>query len=331
MIRTAVLLLLFLAGGLNATPVIADKPYAAACVYEILNCRYDRALSIADSAASADSCDPLAPLMRLTALGIRDVDFDTLYDTAAFFRAYRRTDALVARHEHETGSSPYSLMLLGICKGIHASFHLRLGAYYAAMQNGFEALDLLEDSRRLDTTNADPLFLLGLYDYARGELKKRLWWMLFWYPGSKERGIERLWTCSRQGALTGNASLFALADIYLRENRLEESGKVLQRLEREFPKSRFMLWQKVDYLELRRLHYEAALCCDLLAASYEKEPAGVHSAFVVRHRQAQLLNRAGQKKEAAVICRSLLKHPPDRRKKVIYKDTEKLLRSLDGR
>jgi hypothetical protein len=308
-----------------------NKEYAGPCIDAILNCRYETAFAKVDSAAAADPSDPLAPLLRLTVLGIRDVDFDTLLDTADFFRTFRETESLIAAYEKNYGASSYAKMLLGLSKGIHSAFYLRLEAYYSAIQNGFSALDLLDEAHRLDQSNVEPLFLLGLYDYARGELRKKLWWVMFWYPGSKERGIERLWTCNRSGTLTGKASLFALADIYTREKRPAEAGTVMSRLEKEFPASRFMLWEKVKYLELKRMYYEAALAGELLALSYEKHPYGSYNAFVARNLQAHLFVKAGQKKDAARCCRLLLKSPQNKRNKVFYKDTEKLLRSIDGR
>jgi tetratricopeptide (TPR) repeat protein len=325
------IILLICATGLIARTNPAPGSYAVPCITAILNCRYDIAQSIVDSAGTANKDDPLAPLLRLTMFGIRDVDFDTIIDSSDFFQTFRHTETLIGRYEQKNGISSYSRMLAGLSKGIHSSYHLRLGSYYAALQNGFEALDLLGESVRLDSANADPLFLLGLYDYARGEIKKRLWWVMFWYPGSKERGIERLWYCNKQGVMTGQASLFALGEIYIREKKPEEFRKIMALLERDFPKSRFYLWQKIRYLESQRLFYEASLACDLLALSYAKDKYGNFNAFVSENMRAHFLVRAGQKKEAGQVCRRILKTPQDKRKKAIFKDTEKLLRSIDGR
>ena len=307
-----------------------QQQYATRCIHAILNGSYGDAFLIADSVIAADSQDPLAPLLYLTALGIRDVDFDTLLDTAAFFRVYRLTEERIASWENKHGGSSYCSMLSGFCKGIHSSFYLRQESYYAAMQNGFEALNLLEEAYKLDSSNVEPLFFLGLYDYARGELKKRLWWVLFWYPGSKKEGIGRLWRCADKGALTGNGALFALADIYTRENMPTDAAPVVARLRRDFPKSRFALWAQAKHLESRKSWYEAALAYELLAASYGAQHAGAHNAFVTANRQAHLFVRAGQKKEAAAVCRMLLNTPVSKKNRSLHKDTEKLLAQITG-
>jgi hypothetical protein len=322
-------LLLVFSRQVAAFTLPGQEEYAGRCIQAIINCQYTDALLLADSASAADSTDPLAPLLRLTAMGIRDVDFDTLLDSAGFLHAYVLTEERIAAYEKKENASSYSKMLSGFCKGMLSAFYLRQGYYFSAMRNGFKALSILEESHRLDSTNGDPLFLLGLYEYAKGELKRRLWWLLFWYPGSKKEGIAKLWSCSKNGHLSAGGALFALADIYARENKPEEGGPIVERLEQEFPKSRFALWAKAKHLESRRLFYEAGLCYDVLAASYAAEPAGRHNALFTRNLQAHMLLRSGQKKEAADSCRAILRETDIEREPSIYNNTKKLLHRIN--
>jgi tetratricopeptide (TPR) repeat protein len=309
---------------------LGRKSYVIPCINAILKSDYDTAFAITDSAIHADTIDPLPCLLEMTALSLRDIDFDSLIDTAAFFAAFRRTESRIAAYERKNGESSYSLLVRGLCRGGCAAFYLRLESYYTALHSGFKALDLLEDAWRMDTTNVEPLFLLGLYDYAKSELKKKLWWVLFWYPALKERAFNRLQLCREKSVLTGKASLFALAEMHLREGNTDKARPLLSQIERAFPKSRYMLWTKIKYLENRRLYYEASLACDLLAQSYAQHPMGTYNALVVRTTQAHMLARAGQKKDAVTLCRSLLKQQNNKRTKPLHNDIEKLLRSLDG-
>ena len=307
----------------------SQQNYSGRCIAAILDCQYDSALSLTDSVIAVDSADPLAPLLQLAALGTRDVDFDTMFDTASFFRTYRLAENRIATHEKTQGTSSYSKMLLGFCKGFNSAMYLRDKSYFAAMRNGFKALSLLDESRQLDTANVDPQFLLGLYDYAKGELRRRLWWVLFWYPGSKKEGTAKLWSCVNNGHITAGAALFALADIYVRENKPAECALVVERLASNFPKSRFTLWAKAKYFELRRLYYEAGLSYELLASSYAAEPAGRYNALLTRNLQAHMLLRSGQNKDAADSCRAILREHSDERSRPILNDTRKLLRNIN--
>jgi hypothetical protein len=303
--------------------------YAGRCIRAILSCHYDSALHVVDSVIAVDSTDPLAPVIRLAAIGVQDVDFDTLLDSASFFRTYRIAESRIGAYERRLGVSSYSKMVTGFCKAIHSSYFLRLQSYYSALHNGFGALDLLNDAYILDTSNVDALLFPALYNYARGELKKRLWWVLFWYPGSKIEGINRLLLCEKYGCITSSASLFALAEIYTRENNPDEGARIIARLEQEFSQSRFVLWEKAKFLESQRHYFEAALVYELLTASYDAERCGAHGAIVTLNLQAHLLLRAGLKKDAAEICRALLSRTACKRNKVIFKDTKKLLKQIN--
>jgi hypothetical protein len=306
-----------------------QQGYAYRCIDAIINGDYDSAFSITDSAMAADSCDPLAPLLRLAATGIRDVDFDTLFDSAAFSHLYHSAGQRIDAYETTAAPSSYTKMLRGFCKGVFSAYLLRRTSYFAAVKSGFQALNLLDESHRLDTANVDPLFLLGLYDYAKGELKRRLWGALFWYPGSKKNGIARLQTCAARACLTSGAALMCLADIYTREEKPDACAPLMERLEQRFPKSRFMLWEKAKHLESRRLYYEAANVYELLSLSYAADSAGKFGALQTRYLQAHMLFKAAQKKEAVECCNVILRENVTARNKVIYKDTEKLLKRIN--
>jgi hypothetical protein len=310
---------------------VNQKTFAVSCVKQILDGNYTEAIRLADSAESSDKADPLAPIFRLAAIGVRDVDLDTLLDSAGFFHTYEISVGRIALYEKQNGVSSYSKMLLGFSKGLHASFYLRFESYFAAMQTGFDALKLLDDAYKLDTGNTDALLFTGLYDYARGELKKKLWWVLFWYPGSKENGIARLRQCGDHGTLTSTAARLALADIFIRDKRPSECLSVINRLEKDSPGSRFVLWAKVKYLESCSLYDEAARAYGQLSSSYASViPYGNYSELVTRSRQAQMLFLAGRKEEAAALCRNILPEARGLRNKLIYKDTDKLLRRIHG-
>lgn len=309
-----------------------QQQYADRCIRAIINCDYNAAFSITDSVMAADNTDPIAPLLHLTALGVRDIDFDSLLDSAAFFSAYCTAEQCIAVYEKENGVSSFTKTLSGFCKGFLATFYLREKSYFTAMRNGFHSLGLLEDAYRLDSTNADPLFLLGLYEYAKGELKQRVGWLLFWYPGSKKTGIERLKSCMNKGHFAAVPSVFALAEIYVREKRAEECLQLVERLKRDFPDSRFTFWTTAKYFESQQSYYEAGLTYELLSASYDEEPAGRYNAFLMRNLQAHMILKAGQRKEAEDSCRALLREKPAGREIPVYNDTKKMLQRInDGK
>jgi hypothetical protein len=134
----------------SLTLLPGQQQYTERCIRAIINCEYDSAFAIADSVVRADTADPLACLVRLTAAGVRNIDFDSVLDSAAFLRAYRETERRIAVYEMENGVSSYTKTLAGFCRGFLAASLLREKSYFAAMRNGFQSLGLLKEAYRLD-------------------------------------------------------------------------------------------------------------------------------------------------------------------------------------
>ncbi len=183
----------------------------------ILNCQFDTALKLTDSLIIAEPQNPLSPVLKLATLGMRDVDLEMNVDTSQFISTYLLSMDRITAYENTYGVSSYSRTILGFTKVIHSTFYLRRKMYMAALQNGLDALKIMREAKRLDATNTDVDFFLGLYDYAKAELHSRLWWVLFWYPGGKKEGIQKLTLCSKSACITKNAALLSLLNIYITE------------------------------------------------------------------------------------------------------------------
>jgi tetratricopeptide (TPR) repeat protein len=297
----------------------------------ILDGSYDQAIKDADSVLKINNFDPLPSVLKLAVIGMRDVDFEITVDSAGFITNYRQSIEKIRNFEKSKGVSSYSKMLTGFAKAIHSTFFLRRKLYFSAMQNGLDAISSLKDAKQLDSTNTDVDFFLGLYDYSKAELRKHLWWALFWYPGSKADGIRKLTECSRSACITNTAALLSLSDIYLMEKKPDSSSAILERLESRYPESRFVLWAKAKYFESNRHYTDAAGSYGSLADSYEKCAYGKYNGMVTRNKQAHMFDMAGMKTQAAVLCRNLLQKSDSDNCKDIKKDTRKLLEHLDDK
>jgi tetratricopeptide (TPR) repeat protein len=308
-----------------------QKEWTSHIVTLILEGNYDLAIIDADSAAKGNNTDPLPSVLKLAVIGMRDVDFELTVDSAGFITTYGESIRKIRDLEKNKGTSSYTKMLTGFSKAIHSTFFLRRKLYFSAMQNGLDAISSLKDAKQLDSSNTDVDFFLGLYDYSKAELRKQLWWVLFWYPGSKTDGIRKLTECSESACITNSAALLSLSDIYLREKKPGNSLKILEQLIGRYPKSRFVLWAKAKYFEYDSLYADAAKIYGLLSDSYEKCQYGKYNSMVTRNKQAHMFDMAGMRKEAVVLCRDLLQKQDVNNNKEIIKDTRKLLERLDGK
>lgn len=192
------------------------------------------------------------------------------------------------------------------------------------MQHGFDALDQMKKAQEQDSLNYEVDFFLGLYEYARSELRTKLWWVLFWYAGDREEGIRRIIRCSQKASITADAASLSLCDIYLQNKEMQKSFNQITQLKNKFPESRFVLWAEVKYFEAGKAYKDAAACYGKLSRSYGREPAGEYNALYTATREATMLLKAGSKKEAKALCKELLQN----KKNDYYVDLKKELKKI---
>ncbi len=295
----------------------------------IINNQYDSVIRVVDYSMAYDK-DPLLPVLKLAALGMRDVDFEKIIDSSLFLSSYQHASSAVSQWEAAEGVSSYSQMCSGMSKIIYASFYLKQKKYFSAIQNGFDGLDKLQAAQNADSTNYETDFFLGLYEYGRAELRSRLWWVLFWYPGNRAQGIARVSRCSQHAMITDEAAKLSLCDMFLQEKRNKEAKKIIDQMKQYYPESRFVLWAEVKYFEAEMLYEAAANVYSRLASSYKKEKLGEYNFLFTSSRQAQMLYKTRKITNAKQLCYNMLQDTKINKYKELKKETVKLLEQCNA-
>jgi tetratricopeptide (TPR) repeat protein len=294
----------------------------------ILQCQFDSANNLIDTYRKNDGRNPLPPVLKLAVLGMRDVDLEMTVDSLLFMNTYALANATVLEFEKINGKSDYSRMLVGFTKAIHSSFYLRRKMYMSAMQNGIDAMKVLREAKQIDSTNTEVDFFLGLYDYAKAELRSRLWWVMFWYPGGKKEGIAKLENCTKTAFIVGNAALITLSNIYTDEKKTDKAIVIIQHLDSLYPSSRFVSWAKVKYFEKLKMYTNAAEEYNKLSLHYSSVKNGQYNSFLTKKKEAVMYYEDGQKEKVKAICKSILSDPKLTNKD-IRKDTKRLLEKVN--
>jgi len=294
----------------------------------IIKCQFDSAAYIIDQYRQNDVSNPLPPVLKLAALGMRDVDLEMTVDSLLFMQTYAIAIGNVTAYEKKNGTSSYSRTMIGFTKAIHASFYLRRKMYVTALQNGLDALKVLREAKELDTSNTDVDFFLGLYDYARAELRARMWWVMFWYPGNKKEGIKKLELCGQTAYITRNAARLSLSNIYTDEKERTSAKVLIDKLYESYPDSRFVFWSRVKYFEAGKMYVDAASVYNQLSFQYSGVKNGIYNSLVTKKREAEMYKKAGMNDKVNNICKSILGNPLLSDKN-LRKETEKLLESVN--
>lgn len=290
--------------GFTLQPELKETSDKIICM--LINCEFALAQEITDSLMAADSTEPLYPFLHLCALGLRDLDFDRIIDTSAFLATYQKTVNTINYYEKIHGRTSYSMTLLGFAYATHSSFYLLHKKYFSAIGTGLDAVRIFNEAKKMDSTNYDADFFLGFYNYARGELKKRLWMVLFWYPGSKEQGIKSLEACRINSQIVSEGAKMILIDVYVNESEYEKSEILADSLFKKYPHSRFLLWSRAKYFEKLKEYAKAAKEYEKLAEAYANVKYGEYNSLITRDRQIKLMIKSGQNKEAVLIAQKVL-------------------------
>jgi hypothetical protein len=301
---------------------------------KMMNCEFDSAFFLCDSLSAADPADPAADMLRLSALGFYDLDCNHVSDSIRFYTQVSKTESAVYSYEASKGTSSYSLTVKGFSRAISACYFLWHRSYLKGLNTGFDALSVLEAAKKEDVTNADVDLFLGLYNYARADMKRMFWWAFFWYPGDKETGVRRLAVCRKRGEFANPVATLVLAELMIREKKYQEAEGYLAELSRDFPGSRLTRWTQAKFNEEQKLYAKAAEIYRGLADEYDTVHAAWRNAFAARLKEAAMFDKAGAGAQAAEACRKIIAGKKDHNDSVtkqIMKDAQKILEENKSR
>ena len=285
---------------------VSQKEKANSAVESMFDCRFDQAMSTVDS-MSADSADaPLKWTLKLSIIGMRHLDYDDVSDSNYFETTYETTQLLFKNYEKQWGRTSYFLTAHGFGCCIAAAYKMHNKEYLKGIQLGFEAISNCREAKKIDSVNTDIDLILGLYSYARAELKRKFWGIIFWYPGDKNTGVRSIVNASKTGQFSSLAAQAALLEINIREAHYDTATAGLDVLLNLYPHSRFLMWSKVKLCDAQKLYAHSADTYDLLADAYEIIPGAARNYPQTRFFEAQRYYWAGNFDKAAAACDKLL-------------------------
>jgi hypothetical protein len=295
----------------------------------MLNCEFDSAIGLCDSIAAADPLDPVSGMLKLSAMAFLDLDRNHVSDSARFFGQMAEAQRTVFAYETKNGASPYSLTVKGFTKAVAACYYLWHKSYIKGLNSGFDALGDLREAKKKDPADYDADLFLGLYNYARADMKRTFWWAFFWYPGDRESGLRSLALARKNGQFTQSVAAFVLAELAIREKKFSDAETAIAQLERDFPKSRLIRWTRAKYFEEQKLFAQAAEVYRLLADEYDTIPSAWRNSLAARWKEASLARDAGDRERAKAACDKIIIRKMDTMadsdSRQIIRDAERLM------
>jgi len=201
--------------------------------------------------------------------------------------------------------------------------------YFSGLRMGLEAVSICNDVKKIDPSNAEACFILGLYGYARAELKKKFMGIFFWYTGDKKSGIKAIEFCRDHADIAGTSAAMMLPDIYVKEKMYDSADVATEKILIKYPACRFALWARAKMYDAIKEYMNSAVIYSRLAEQYKTVPDAYCNYISTLYLQAKSFYSAGDNKKAGEILDDILS-------KCKYKDCEnctnsrKLLRRISS-
>jgi len=245
----------------------------------LVNCQFDSAYKFCGELLKKDPDEPLFYYLYLASIGLKTLDFDEILDKEKFNEIYTKGFEIVSFMLKTEPDNCDLLLVKGFLISASASFLLVGGKYASGVAAGGKALDALKAALVCCDKNYDALYYLGFYNCARAELRKRIG-VLFWLPKSSDDGITALQKCVKNAKFMNRAAEMVLADVFVRENKLEKTKEILPKLLEKYPESRFLLWTKMRYEFAKKDDSAAINTAILISKSYFRD-AAFHNGITV--------------------------------------------------
>jgi tetratricopeptide (TPR) repeat protein len=230
---------------------------------------------------------------------------------ARFQRHAARSLELAEAQVRRRPRDPEALYQLGATVGLQASYVATvegkiLGAFRAARR----AYDAHEQVLELDPSRKDAGLVVGTYRYVVSVMSLPIRMMAYvaGFGGGMERGFQLIEEAAASATEASPDAKFALVLLYNRERRYADASRVLQELQRAYPRNR-ILWLEAGATALRagragEAEQQLAAGRRMLAADKRPRMFGEEALWLQKHGAA--LMALDRRDEAATALRRAL-------------------------
>src|ERR1700752_20863 len=171
--------------------------------------------------------------------------------TDEFRKWIRRAKALAEARLKKDPRNVDALYYLGAVEGLDAAYTAAVERkYVAAMRAGNSSVDHHRELLKLSPDYHDAELTIGLHNYVVGSLSLPLKMLAgtMGVRGSKKRGIETLERVVSEGKWAVDVARIRMVDLYKREKRWDDAGKMARQLSEKYPRNYLFKLQMADAL-----------------------------------------------------------------------------------
>jgi tetratricopeptide (TPR) repeat protein len=175
-------------------------------------------------------------------------------DLAARF--HESLDRALSLAEEQARNNPRDIQAkydLGAAFGVLASYTATVdGQVLSAFKSARGAYNEHEEVLRLDPRHTNAALVVGTYRYLVAGLSTPTRWMAYvaGFGGGRLRGLQMIEQAAVNSSDAQTDARFALAILYNRERRYGDASRIIEQLQRQYPRNR-LLWLEAGATALR--------------------------------------------------------------------------------
>lgn len=202
----------------------------------ILNREYDDALIFFDDVDATHKDSALGAVGKVMVYQAKMLENGDFAEEKSFDDAVKVARKKLAKAIEEPGQDVWDRMLLGGFHGVLGMHAMRKKKYWTAVDDGWEALNLMKWVKKKEPALADAHLGLGAYDYYRSAMTSSVSWLPF-FPDKKKQGIAAMERALVDAQYVRPVVELILVYTYIDEKRYDDAITIGEDLATKYPKN----------------------------------------------------------------------------------------------
>ncbi len=152
---------------------------------------------------------------------------------SSFNKAKEISDSLISTN----GSDVWNYYAKALSNGYLAYFEGLLGDYFSALDNASTAIDYYEKCLEIDSSFADAIIAIAIYDYW---ISEKFSWIPF-IKDKRKSAIMKLFATLDKDSYNNKLGSVSLFWIMMNEERYDEAKKIIVQQTEKYPRNRYLL------------------------------------------------------------------------------------------
>lgn len=182
--------------------------------------QFEEAFTLFDTVIARAPDKPVGYFFKAAAYSNLAADYRNLSYSDTFFKYIDKAVEIGRNRKNSGQATAEDIFFYAGTMGFRGVYKSLYGDWWGAFKDGLRGKGIMEEAFRMDSTNYDVYYGLGVYNYWRSAKTRILWWLPF-FSDKRKLGVEQIYIAINKGQLVRSEAKYALLRIYDNEKDYE--------------------------------------------------------------------------------------------------------------